>query len=121
MLRNATMGHPSAGSSNGSRRIEPKSNEKSGRRWMLSSANTHRLDATGEVKRAADRFAVIAAAGELATEWNLTGWRQGEATEAAQRCFREWLGRRGTAGPSDLEMGFRQIPALLRSQGTSRV
>lgn len=35
--------------------------------------------ATGEVKRAADRFSLIGAAGELATEYGLTGWREAEA------------------------------------------
>ena len=52
----------------------------------------------GEVRRAADRFGVIAAAGELATIWNLTGWTEGEALEVAKRCFTEWLSERGTSG-----------------------
>lgn len=75
---------------------------------------------TGEVKRAADRLAVIAASGELATEWGITGWRPGEATEASQRCFRDWLKRRGTAGASDVEAGFRQVRAFIVANGSSR-
>jgi uncharacterized protein (DUF927 family) len=77
-------------------------------------------DATGEVRRAADRFALIGVAGELATEWGLTGWQQGEATQAAQQCFREWLGRRGTSGASDVEAGIRQARAFIGSHGASR-
>ena len=53
---------------------------------------------SGEVSRAALRFALIAAAGELATEWGLTGWQRGEACQAAARCFHEWVRARGTKG-----------------------
>lgn len=75
---------------------------------------------SGEVKRVAERLAVIAAAGELATEWGITGWRPGEATESAQRGFRDWLGRRGTTGASDVEAGFRQVRAFIVANGASR-
>jgi putative DNA primase/helicase len=76
--------------------------------------------ASGEVTRAAGRFAMISTAGELATEWGITGWRQGEAIEAAERCFREWLKRRGTIGASDLEAAIRQVRAFFESNGASR-
>jgi uncharacterized protein (DUF927 family) len=76
--------------------------------------------ATGEVKRAADRFAVIAAAGELATQWGITGWRDGEATAAAKRCFLDWLRLRGTTGASDVEAGFRQVRAFIVANGPCR-
>jgi putative DNA primase/helicase len=77
-------------------------------------------DAAGEVRRAADRFALIGAAGELATRWGLTGWREGEAVECAERCFGEWLRGRGTVGNSDVEMGIRQVRAFLAAHGASR-
>jgi uncharacterized protein (DUF927 family) len=78
------------------------------------------LGATGELKRAADRFALIAGAGELATGWVLTGWQPGEAMAAAERCFREWVKERGTTGPSDLEGAIRHIRAFLELNGASR-
>lgn len=77
-------------------------------------------ESTGEVKRAANRLAVIAVAGELATEWGITGWRKGEATEAAQRCIREWLACRGTTGSSDVEAGIRQVRAFIVANGASQ-
>ncbi len=40
-------------------------------------------DASGEVSRVASRFALVAAAGEFATAVGITGWQEGEATEAA--------------------------------------
>jgi putative DNA primase/helicase len=76
--------------------------------------------AAGEVQRAADRFALIGAAGELATEWGLTGWRQGESTEAAERCFQEWMEKRGTVGASDIEKAVRRVRGFLETHGTSR-
>jgi putative DNA primase/helicase len=76
--------------------------------------------ATGEVIRAAERLALIAAAGELATEWGITGWGAGEATESAKRCFQGWLRRRGTTGSSDSEAGFRQVRAFIAANGLSR-
>jgi uncharacterized protein (DUF927 family) len=76
--------------------------------------------ATGEVRRVAGRLSLIAAAGDLATEWGITGWEPGEATKAAQECFRNWLDRRGTAGASDVEAGFRQVRIFIESNGPSR-
>jgi putative DNA primase/helicase len=76
--------------------------------------------AAGEVRRAAQRFALIAAAGELATHWNITGWQDGEAIESATRCFTEWLKGRGTHGNSDVEMGIGQVQAFLSAHGASR-
>jgi uncharacterized protein (DUF927 family) len=43
------------------------------------------------VQRVARRFALVAVAGELATEAGLTGWAQGEATTAAAHCLRDWI------------------------------
>ena len=75
---------------------------------------------SGEVRRAAERFGLICAAGELATRWGLTGWREDEAFDAAGRCFNSWLGSRGTSGPSDMEAAVRQIRGLLQAGGISR-
>ena len=47
--------------------------------------------ATGQVQRAANRFALVAIAGELATQSGITGWNEGEATRAAICCFNDWL------------------------------
>jgi putative DNA primase/helicase len=76
--------------------------------------------ASGEVSRAAIRFALIAAAGELATEFRITGWQAMEAAEAAERCFRDWVNRRGTIGGSDMEAAVGQVRAFLEAHGSSR-
>jgi putative DNA primase/helicase len=56
-------------------------------------------NATGEVSRAIRRFAIVAAAGEIATAHKLTGWKAGEATAAAEACFRAWMEYRRTFDP----------------------
>lgn len=49
----------------------------------------------GQDKRAAARFALIGMAGELATEYGLTGWPLGAAGEAAAHAFKLWKSGRG--------------------------
>jgi putative DNA primase/helicase len=53
-------------------------------------------DPDGLVRRAAARFALFALAGELATEYGLTGWTEGAAIKAAAECFAAWRGARGS-------------------------
>jgi putative DNA primase/helicase len=64
---------------------------------------------SGEVLRVLDMFGCVAAAGELATEYGITGWPAGEASRACAVCFRAWLAWRGSHGSSDLEAGVRQV------------
>jgi putative DNA primase/helicase len=76
--------------------------------------------ASGEVSRAAHRLALIAAAGELATEAGITWWKENEATDAAARCFENWLTQRGTAGALDIETAIRQVKNFIEVNGASR-
>lgn len=57
-------------------------------------------EANGQVQRVARRFALVAMAGELATEAGLTGWPAGTATWGAGQCFEAW--REGFTQGSDL-------------------
>ena len=45
--------------------------------------------------RAGGRFALVAMAGELATEYGITGWPKGDATKAAIEAFQIWNRDRG--------------------------
>ncbi|MCC6441253.1 MAG: hypothetical protein IT476_11595 [Rhodanobacteraceae bacterium] len=74
----------------------------------------------GQVRRVADRFALIAAAGELATVLQLTGWNTGEAERAATACFRAWQDARGTAGNAEPAAMLAQVRAFLEAHGESR-
>jgi uncharacterized protein (DUF927 family) len=77
-------------------------------------------DASGQVRSVCRRFGLIAAAGELASLFGLTGWPGGESTRAAVTCFRDWLGQRGTSGDHDIEVGIRQVIAFIEAHGASR-
>jgi putative DNA primase/helicase len=55
--------------------------------------------AADDIRSTAERFALVAAAGEMATAAGLTGWPAGQAQAAALTLFRTWLdSRRATAG-----------------------
>lgn len=76
--------------------------------------------ADGQVRRVAQRFALVAAAGELATAFKLTGWQTGEAQRAAAACFRAWMDGRGTPGASEPAAMLAQVRAFLSAHGESR-
>jgi len=67
----------------------------------------------GEVGRAASRFALVAAAGELASHYGLTGWLPGEATSAAAVLFGGWMASRGDHG-FDLERRLELVREFVR-------
>ena len=86
-------------------------------RWLEAHVPS---GADGQVRRVADRFALVAAAGELATDYGLTGWREGEAAAAAARCFADWLDARGGTEPLEVRQGIAQVRAFLELHGESR-
>jgi putative DNA primase/helicase len=77
--------------------------------------------ATSQVHRVVTRFALVAAAGEYATEKGITGWRNGEAWEAACICFRDWLGNRDSgSGMQEDSAILRQVRRFFELHGQSR-
>ena len=77
-------------------------------------------DASGQVRSVCSRFALVAAAGSLATAMGLTGWPDGEADKAAAECFGTWLAARRTTGDHDIEAGIKQVIAYIEAHGSSR-
>ncbi|NUB09722.1 DUF927 domain-containing protein [Azospirillum sp. Vi22] len=86
-------------------------------RWRINHL-PHGAD--GQVQRAAGRFALIAAAGELATVMGILPWPKGEATRAAAACFQAWIEARGGKGPAEVTQGIAQVRAFLEAHGMSR-
>lgn len=76
--------------------------------------------AAGQVKRGGRRFALVAAAGEMATAAGITGWPAGEAMRAARKCFEAWLVTRGGAGASEESAMLRQVRKFIEEHGASR-
>ena len=75
--------------------------------------------AHGQARRVAARFALVGAAGELATKWGVTGWQPGEAMNAAVTCFKAWLSRRGGQGNQEERAMLSQLREFLRRKGES--
>lgn len=77
-------------------------------------------DAGGQAHRAALRFALVGAAGEIATVWGVTGWPQGIALHAAADCFKAWLAQRGGAGNQEAAAMLAQVRQFFELHGDSR-
>ena len=76
--------------------------------------------ADGQVHRAARRMALVAVAGELATEAGVTGWPEGAAAEAAGIIFRDWLADRGSTGSREDQHLFAAFRRFIGAHGSSR-
>ncbi len=76
--------------------------------------------ATGQAQRLGKRFALVAAAGELATAWGITGWPAGEAIRAAGACLAACLDRRGGTGAGEDAQALAQVAHFLELHGSSR-
>lgn len=76
--------------------------------------------AGGQVVRVARRFGLVAVAGELATFFGITGWREGEADTAARKCFAVWLDGFGGAGNREERAMLEQVRAFFELHGASR-
>jgi uncharacterized protein (DUF927 family) len=78
------------------------------------------IAATGQVRRVAGRFALIGAAGELATAAGITGWEEGTAINAAATCFHDWLHQRGTLTNADEARALAQVRLFFQRYGEAR-
>ena len=76
--------------------------------------------AAGQAQRVGARFALVGAAGELASAAGLTGWAVGEAERAARDCFNAWLASRGGIGNSEETSMVRQVRLFLEANGDGR-
>lgn len=73
----------------------------------------------GQPRRAAARFALIGLAGELATEYGVTGWAEGDAIAAAAECFKLWLANRGQ-GNDERRQIAEKLASYLERHGDGR-
>lgn len=78
------------------------------------------VNADGQVSRVAGRFALIAAAGEIATDVKIVPWAAGEATRASATSFKAWLDARGGVEPAEVRDGIAAVRTFLSAHGTSR-
>jgi putative DNA primase/helicase len=76
--------------------------------------------ASQQVRRAGNRFALVAAAGELATVAGITGWPEGESLRAVRQCFNAWLASRGHLDNGEDAAMMRQARQFLEAHGEGR-
>ncbi len=76
--------------------------------------------APGQVMRVAQRFGLVAVAGELASHYGVTGWPEGEAALAASRCFSSWLDSFGGSGSREDRALLAQVRGFFEAHGASR-
>jgi putative DNA primase/helicase len=76
--------------------------------------------ADGQVHRVANRFAVVAAAGELATTLGILPWAEGEATPGVARCFADWLKQRGGVGSLEGIEAIAVVRRFIEQHGSAR-
>ncbi len=76
--------------------------------------------ADGQVVRVAQRFGLIAAAGEMAIAAGIVPWKRGEPSRACKQLFAEWIAARGTSGPIEIENALLQIKRIIERDGPAR-
>lgn len=73
-------------------------------------------DASGQVRRAAARFALIGIAGELAIAFGVLPFEAGAAKDAAARCFQDWLRERGSSEAAETREAVERVRSFVTSQ-----
>jgi len=77
-------------------------------------------NAGNQVGRAVTRFALVAMAGELATEAGITGWQPGEADNAAKSCLDAWMYDRGHTANQEDAAALEQVRDFMTRNQYSR-
>ena len=89
---------------------------------MVDAFRTHYAPegADGQVLRVCDKFGLVAAAGELAREFGIVPWNEGEARDAARRCFNDWFDSRGGREAAEVQAAISQVRLFVEQHGDFR-
>ncbi|MEP1332026.1 MAG: DUF927 domain-containing protein [Lentilitoribacter sp.] len=74
----------------------------------------------GQVRRVADHFGIIAAAGEYAIEKGVVPWEKHHAFQSAMDAFKSWLNHRGGTVSDELIQGVRTVRQFFQQHGESK-
>ena len=77
-------------------------------------------DLAPQAHRVAKRFAIVATAGEMATQADITGWQVGQATTAVMTCLDNWLDNYGRDGEHEQRQIIKHIQSFIEQHGSSR-
>jgi putative DNA primase/helicase len=86
-----------------------------GRVLKKSGTNYH-----GQAARVAQHFGLIAAAGELATRFNIVAWPEGAAPSDCEALFEDWLSERGGSVSHEARQAVSRVRHFLEAHGDSR-
>ncbi len=87
---------------------------------LVSDFMNQYSDLAPQAHRVAKRFAIVAAAGEIATQAGITGWQAGQATAAVMTCLDNWLDNYGRDGEHEQRQIIDHIKAFIEQHGSSR-
>ena len=76
--------------------------------------------ADGQVGRVGQKFAFMAAVGEVCAELGILPWGAGEAIAGARRCYMDWIEQRGGVSSLEEEQVVEQVRKYLEQHGESR-
>jgi uncharacterized protein (DUF927 family) len=74
----------------------------------------------GQVIRAAQRFGLIGAAGELARSFGICPWDEGASFEAADWALKRWIENRGGTDASETRQAVEQVRRFIEAHGEAR-
>lgn len=89
-------------------------------RQLVNDFMSQYSDLAPQAHRVAKRFAIVAAAGEMATLAGITGWQAGQATTAVMTCLDNWLDNYGRDGEHEQRQIIEHIKAFIEQHGSSR-
>ena len=89
-------------------------------RQLVNDFMSNYSDLAPQAHRVAKRFAIVAAAGEMATLAGITGWQAGQATTAVMTCLDNWLDNYGRDGEHEQRQIIEHIKAFIEQHGSSR-
>ena len=87
---------------------------------MLDDFIAKHATKNNQAMRVLRRFALVAVAGELATQAGITGWQTGRAFEAVGQCFNVWLGTLGNGENLEETKILEHFKAFFEANGMSR-
>jgi putative DNA primase/helicase len=76
--------------------------------------------ADGQVERAAQRFGLVAAAGELAAKFGIVPWPVGAARNAAAWALERWIELRGGTEPAEARQAIETVRLFIEQHGDAR-
>ncbi len=77
-------------------------------------------NASAQVIRVFNHLSLIAAGGELATKFEITGWEKDEASKGVIKCFNDWLSTKGNCGLYEERGAIIQVRSFFELHGESR-